>query len=95
MSWPVPSSLMVEPTECEDKAELDRFCDSLIRECPRTIYCMVTVISYNDLTTTLIFTSYLRRPNHLQIHLLNVGIRQEIADIEQGRMDADENPLKV
>jgi hypothetical protein len=56
---------------------------------------MVTVISYNDLTTTLIFTSYLRRPNHLQIHLLNVGIRQEIADIEQGRMDADENPLKV
>lgn len=52
MSWPVPSSLMVEPTECEDKAELDRFCKSLIR------------------------------------------IRQEIADIEQGRMDAADNPLK-
>lgn len=34
MSWPVPHSLMVEPTESEDKAELDRFCDAmlLIRE---------------------------------------------------------------
>ena len=32
MSWPVPSSLMVEPTECENKAELDRFCDALIRK---------------------------------------------------------------
>lgn len=32
MSWPVASSLMVEPTESEDKAELDRFCDALIRK---------------------------------------------------------------
>ena len=30
MSWPVHSSLMVEPTESEDKAELDRFCDAMI-----------------------------------------------------------------
>jgi glycine dehydrogenase len=30
MSWPVPASLMVEPTESEDKAELDRFCDAMI-----------------------------------------------------------------
>eukprot|EP01068_Selenidium_serpulae_P011321 Selendium_serpulae@DN5638_c0_g1_i1.p1 len=30
MSWPVPSSLMVEPTESEGKMELDRFCDALI-----------------------------------------------------------------
>jgi len=30
MSWPVPHSLMVEPTESEDKAELDRFCDAMI-----------------------------------------------------------------
>jgi len=30
MSWPVPYSLMVEPTESEDKAELDRFCDAMI-----------------------------------------------------------------
>lgn len=25
MSWPVPGTLMVEPTESEDKAELDRY----------------------------------------------------------------------
>jgi len=30
MSWPVPGTLMVEPTESEDKAELDRFCDALL-----------------------------------------------------------------
>merc|ERR1711871_663608 len=30
MSWPVPRSLMVEPTESEDKGELDRFCEAMI-----------------------------------------------------------------
>ncbi len=30
MSWPVAGTLMIEPTESESKAELDRFCDSLI-----------------------------------------------------------------
>merc|ERR1712203_554474 len=30
MSWPVAHSLMVEPTESEDKAELDRFCEAMI-----------------------------------------------------------------
>ncbi len=30
MSWPVPGTLMVEPTESETKAELDRFCDAMI-----------------------------------------------------------------
>jgi glycine dehydrogenase len=30
MSWPVHHSLMVEPTESEDKGELDRFCDAMI-----------------------------------------------------------------
>lgn len=53
MSWPVSGTLMIEPTESEDKAELDRFCDSLM------------------------------------------AIRQEIADIESGRMDSRVNPLKV
>lgn len=53
MSWPVPGSLMIEPTESEDKGELDRFCDALIY------------------------------------------IRQEIADIEEGRMDIGVNPLKM
>ncbi|KAI1904809.1 hypothetical protein AGOR_G00009500 [Albula goreensis] len=53
MSWPVAGTLMIEPTESEDKAELDRFCDALVR------------------------------------------IRQEIADIEEGRMDVTINPLKM
>uniref|UniRef100_A0A2R8M9G7 glycine dehydrogenase (aminomethyl-transferring) n=1 Tax=Callithrix jacchus TaxID=9483 RepID=A0A2R8M9G7_CALJA len=53
MSWPVAGTLMVEPTESEDKAELDRFCDALI------------------------------------------SIRQEIADIEEGRIDPRVNPLKM
>jgi glycine dehydrogenase len=30
MSWPVPGTLMVEPTESEPLAELDRFCDAMI-----------------------------------------------------------------
>ncbi|MCL2447383.1 MAG: aminomethyl-transferring glycine dehydrogenase [Polyangiaceae bacterium] len=30
MSFPIPGTLMVEPTESEDKAELDRFCDAMI-----------------------------------------------------------------
>ncbi|TCH98380.1 glycine dehydrogenase (aminomethyl-transferring) [Roseococcus sp. SYP-B2431] len=30
MSWPVTGTLMVEPTESETKAELDRFCDAMI-----------------------------------------------------------------
>jgi glycine dehydrogenase len=30
ISWPVPGTLMVEPTESEPKAELDRFCDAMI-----------------------------------------------------------------
>ncbi len=30
LSWPVAGTLMVEPTESESKAELDRFCDALI-----------------------------------------------------------------
>jgi len=31
MSFPVPGTLMVEPTESESKQELDRFCDAMIR----------------------------------------------------------------
>ncbi len=31
MSFPVPGTLMIEPTESESKAELDRFCQSLIQ----------------------------------------------------------------
>jgi glycine dehydrogenase len=52
MSWPVAGTLMVEPTESENKAELDRFCDAML------------------------------------------AIRAEIAEIEAGRMDRENNPLK-
>lgn len=30
MSWPVGGTIMVEPTESEDKAEMDRFCDAML-----------------------------------------------------------------
>src|SRR5262249_3860427 len=30
MSFPIPGTMMVEPTESESKEELDRFCDAMI-----------------------------------------------------------------
>jgi glycine dehydrogenase len=30
MSWPVPETMMIEPTESEAQPELDRFCDAMI-----------------------------------------------------------------
>ena len=30
VSFPVPGTMMIEPTESENKAELDRFCDAAI-----------------------------------------------------------------
>ena len=30
MSWPVAGTLMIEPTESENKAEIDRFCEAMI-----------------------------------------------------------------
>ena len=52
VSWPVAGTIMVEPTESESLAELDRFCQTLIT------------------------------------------IRQEIAGIESGEVDAEDNLLK-
>ena len=52
VSFPVAGTLMVEPTESESKAELDRFCEAM------------------------------------------VSIRQEIAEVEEGRADAKDNVLK-
>jgi glycine dehydrogenase len=52
MSWPVAGTLMVEPTESETKAELDRFCEAMLH------------------------------------------IREEIAAIERGEADPQNNPLK-
>ncbi|WP_171237127.1 aminomethyl-transferring glycine dehydrogenase [Ruegeria sp. HKCCA6837] len=52
MSWPVAGTLMVEPTESEPMAELDRFCDAML------------------------------------------SIRSEAQDIIDGKIDAENNPLK-
>jgi glycine dehydrogenase len=52
MSFPVAGTMMVEPTESESKAELDRFIEAM------------------------------------------VGIREEIAAVERGEMDRENNPLK-
>lgn len=52
VSWPVTNTLMIEPTESEDKDQLDRYCDALL------------------------------------------AIRDEIADIENGKMDKINNPIK-
>ena len=52
VSFPVAGTMMIEPTESESKAEMDRFCEAMIL------------------------------------------IRQEIAEIEQGKMDRQNNPLK-
>ena len=52
VSWPVPGTIMVEPTESESKSELDRFCDAMI------------------------------------------AIRAEIAEIESGKADKQNNVLK-
>jgi glycine dehydrogenase len=30
MSFPIPGTMMIEPTESESKAELDRFCEAMI-----------------------------------------------------------------
>jgi glycine dehydrogenase len=39
ISWPVPGTMMVEPTESESKEELDRFCEALI-----SIHAEITAI---------------------------------------------------
>jgi len=52
MSFPVAGTIMIEPTESEDKPELDRFCDAMI------------------------------------------SIYEEIQDIESGKSDKANNPLK-
>ena len=52
MSFPVAGTLMIEPTESEDKGELDRFCEAMI------------------------------------------AIKKEIKDVEEGRLDKLDNPLK-
>lgn len=55
MSWPVAGTLMIEPTESEDKTELDRFCDSLICKFQKnTLDIQDIFYHYNHYKLTLI-----------------------------------------
>ena len=45
MSWPVPNTLMIEPTESESKSELDRFISSMI-----SIRQEIDLVIKNDIT---------------------------------------------
>ena len=47
MSWPVGGTLMIEPTESESKAELDRFCDAMI-----SIHGEITAVTRGELDAT-------------------------------------------
>ncbi|MFM8982743.1 MAG: aminomethyl-transferring glycine dehydrogenase, partial [Spartobacteria bacterium] len=47
MSWPVAGTLMVEPTESESLAELDRFCDAML-----TIHGELTAVESGKLDRT-------------------------------------------
>lgn len=82
MSWPVAGTLMIEPTESEDKTELDRFCDSLICKFSKTTNAYL-LIKYQYSYRLLILVIFL------------IAIRKEIADIEEGKLDITKNPLKM
>jgi glycine dehydrogenase len=47
MSWPVGGTLMIEPTESESKAEIDRFCDAMI-----SIHGEITAVINGELDAT-------------------------------------------
>jgi glycine dehydrogenase len=47
LSWPVPNTLMIEPTESESKEELDRFCDAMI-----SIHAEMMEIERGDVSKT-------------------------------------------
>jgi glycine dehydrogenase len=44
ISWPVPGTMMIEPTESESKAELDRFCEAMI-----AIHAEITAVESGQL----------------------------------------------
>lgn len=61
LSWPVPGTLMIEPTESESKEELDRFCDAMI-----AIHAEMTEIERGDLPKT---DNPLRNAPHTATHI--------------------------
>ncbi len=74
MSWPIPDTLMIEPTESEDKEEIDRFCDALIM--------IRKEIKEIENETHLVEESPLRNAPHTQKDLImpwNKNYSQQIA----------------
>jgi len=61
MSWPVPGTMMIEPTESESKDELDRFCEAII-----SIKNEIKSMIKNDI---LIENSILRNAPHTALEL--------------------------
>lgn len=56
MSWPVAGTLMIEPTESESKAELDRFCDAMI-EIRKEAEAMPELVKNAPYTTATLLSS--------------------------------------
>ncbi len=48
MSFPVPDTLMIEPTESESKAELDRFCDAMLAVRAEIAQIEAGTVAYED-----------------------------------------------
>jgi glycine dehydrogenase len=73
MSWPVTGTLMVEPTESEDLAELDRFCDAML-----SIRSEIDDIGSGRIALE---ESPLRRAPHTMDDMLNWGDRPYSPDV--------------
>ena len=58
MSFPVPGTLMIEPTESEPLAEIDRFCDAMLHihaeahEAPETVHAAPLQVGLRRLDET-------------------------------------------
>ncbi len=63
MSWPVIGTLMIEPTESESKAEIDRFCDGMISIAKEIAEVKSETVSVED--------SVLRNAPHSQALLMS------------------------
>lgn len=83
---------MVEPTESEDKAELDRFCDALIGKKNVKIRFAYKFFFFSSISKG-IFQNDFVQCKHVLFFITE--IRQEIKDIEEGRYDSKMNPIKV
>jgi glycine dehydrogenase len=89
MSWPVPGTLMIEPTESESKVIIMqiilRFPLDLSLKISGNFLFLITLISHH-----FVLQAELDRFCDALI-----SIREEIAEIENGKADVQNNVLKV